>query len=67
MSPDADWIDKMTWQDWIDRAALREQLTARLANARITGMCLCSQVEVATRIKWDIEFRERLKQRTVQS
>lgn len=61
----ADWIDQMTWQDWIDRAALREQMTARLANTPVTGMCLCSLVEVAVKVRWEVEFGERLAQRKV--
>lgn len=60
-----DWIEQMTWQDWIDRAALREQMTARLVNnVRVGGACQCSAVEVAVRVRWGIEFKERLRKRT---
>ncbi len=68
MSGDDGWIGQMTWQDWIDRAALREQMTARLMNAPpAPGMCLCQMVELATSIRWEIEFAERLAKRNEQA
>jgi hypothetical protein len=66
MASDPDWIDKMTWQDWIDRAALREQMTARLAGTPLLnrpGICLCSLVDMAVQVRWEIEFRDRLQKR----